>query len=690
MGKTLLRSAKNYTKGYTDIQIKVRQATSNDPWGPSGSLMADISQSTFNHREYVEIMEMVDKRLNDSGKNWRHVFKALTLLDYLLHTGSEAVITYAREHIHVIKTLKEFQYIDDDGKDQGANVRQKCKDITALLADETRLREERQTRADMRGRMTGLDQFPGVRGGASDQSGYYNEDRELQKALEESRRTARQDASRRDTDKEDEELQRALELSEREAIERRMKERDQEQKAPEPVKKDNIIDFFGDLEDSTPANPYAQQQQQQQPQQAGGFDPFAGFGGTDPFAQQQQIQQQLAHQQQQQMHLQQMFQQQQMQQAQFQPQAQQQQANPFGGNPFGGAQMAAPVQAHLTGDNNALARGSGPIDPFASLSSGKPPGNAVGGQSNPFGGNSDPFGSLASSGGQQQQTQASNAFGGLSANNTGGGFGQNVGFQNTGSASLGGFGMGGHQQGLPQHNTGGPLGFGMGGGGMQQQGISQHNTGGPLGGGFGSGGFGGAGGGISQHNTGGGLMGSGGGFGNQGMGISQHNTGNGGFGSPAPNRLVNLDPNSLGASSAFGAPAAKNPFQTSGGSGGKFQWESPKPAGPTLAQLATQNATNTAFGAPMQQQQQPPQQQQPFGTPFGGGGGNAFGQPQQQQQQQQQQQPFGQMGGFGQQQPQQQMGGMPFGQPQQQQQQQQQPFGAPFGQQQQGGAASFF
>ncbi|KAI8910061.1 hypothetical protein DFJ77DRAFT_115460 [Powellomyces hirtus] len=402
LGKTLLRSAKNYTKGYSDIQIKVRQATSNDPWGPSGSLMADISQSTFNHRDYVEIMEMVDKRLNDSGKNWRHVFKALTLLDYLLHTGSEAVITYARENIHVIKTLKEFQFIDDDGKDQGANVRQKCKDITALLADETRLREERQTRADMRGRMTGLDQFPGIRSGGNDQSAFYNEDRELQKALEESRKTARQDESRRTAgDKEEEELQRALELSEKEAIERRMRERDQAaQEQPiggEASKKDNIIDFFGGLDDSTPANPYAQQQQQQQQQQpTTSFDPFAGFGGSDPFAQQQQqFQQQYALQQQQQMQLQQqmaqqqMAQQQMLQQQQMQPQfAAAQGGNPFGGNPFGGnAGGASTIQQQLTGDNNALARGSGPIDPFASLSSGKPNNS----QSNPFGGSPDPF-----------------------------------------------------------------------------------------------------------------------------------------------------------------------------------------------------------------------------------------------------------------------------------------------------------
>ena len=89
-----LRVAKNYTKGYSDTQAKVREATSNDAWGPSGTQMNELAQMTFNqsvHRghprpcppltfimfrnDFVEIMEMLDKRLNDKGKNWRHVFK---------------------------------------------------------------------------------------------------------------------------------------------------------------------------------------------------------------------------------------------------------------------------------------------------------------------------------------------------------------------------------------------------------------------------------------------------------------------------------------------------------------------------------------------------------------------------------------------------------------------------------------
>lgn len=47
-GKGIVRVAKNYTKGYSDVQAKVRDATSNDPWGPSGTQMNELAQLTYN------------------------------------------------------------------------------------------------------------------------------------------------------------------------------------------------------------------------------------------------------------------------------------------------------------------------------------------------------------------------------------------------------------------------------------------------------------------------------------------------------------------------------------------------------------------------------------------------------------------------------------------------------------------
>lgn len=76
-----------------------------------------LSSST----DFYQVMDMLDKRLNDRGKNWRHVLKSLKVLDYCLHEGSELVVTWARKNIYIIKTLREFQHIDEDGRDVGQN-----------------------------------------------------------------------------------------------------------------------------------------------------------------------------------------------------------------------------------------------------------------------------------------------------------------------------------------------------------------------------------------------------------------------------------------------------------------------------------------------------------------------------------------------------------------------------------------
>ncbi|KAL1468161.1 hypothetical protein MTO96_041662 [Rhipicephalus appendiculatus] len=50
-----------------------------------------------------------------------------------------------KENIFAIQTLKDFQHTEDN-KDQGVNVREKSKQLVALLKDDERLRAER-TRA---------------------------------------------------------------------------------------------------------------------------------------------------------------------------------------------------------------------------------------------------------------------------------------------------------------------------------------------------------------------------------------------------------------------------------------------------------------------------------------------------------------------------------------------------------------
>uniref|UniRef100_A0A672RPE8 Epsin 2 n=1 Tax=Sinocyclocheilus grahami TaxID=75366 RepID=A0A672RPE8_SINGR len=150
---TIRRQMKNVVNNYSEPEKKVREATSNDPWGPSSSLMSEIADLTYNVVAFSEIMTMIWKRLNDHGKNWRHVYKALTLLDYLIKTGSERVALQCKENIFAIQTLKDFQYIDRDGKDQGINVREKSKQLVVLLKDDDRLKGERSQALKTKERM---------------------------------------------------------------------------------------------------------------------------------------------------------------------------------------------------------------------------------------------------------------------------------------------------------------------------------------------------------------------------------------------------------------------------------------------------------------------------------------------------------------------------------------------------------
>ncbi|XP_051927061.1 epsin-1-like [Hippocampus zosterae] len=138
----LRRQLKNLVQNYSEAEVKVREATSNDPWGPSSSQMADISDLTYNVVACNEIMTMLWKRLKDD-RNWRHIHKSLTLLEYLLKTGDDRVLLKMKDNIYIVKALTEYRFVEKDGKDQGTNVREKAKVVLVLMEDDDKLKEER-------------------------------------------------------------------------------------------------------------------------------------------------------------------------------------------------------------------------------------------------------------------------------------------------------------------------------------------------------------------------------------------------------------------------------------------------------------------------------------------------------------------------------------------------------------------
>lgn len=177
--------------------------------------------------------------------------------------GSENVVLWGKDNIYLIKTLREFIYIDDDGKDQGHNIRAKAKDITSLLQDDERLRSERKNRSYMASRLQEDEPRPvqPQRTGGSSRSrrpAEEDQDPELKRALEESKRQAERDARKRrgDPGEEEDDLARALKLSEEEEEARRRR-----------LAEESETDLFDDSNDQQQQpqpsyNPYQQQQQQ--------------------------------------------------------------------------------------------------------------------------------------------------------------------------------------------------------------------------------------------------------------------------------------------------------------------------------------------------------------------------------------------------------------------------------------------
>ena len=104
--REMVDKATNLVMNYTETEAKVREATNDDPWGPSGNQMQELASFTFTYEQFPEVMGMLWKRmLQDNRTNWRRTYKSLLLLDYLIKNGSERVVTNAREHIYDLRSM---------------------------------------------------------------------------------------------------------------------------------------------------------------------------------------------------------------------------------------------------------------------------------------------------------------------------------------------------------------------------------------------------------------------------------------------------------------------------------------------------------------------------------------------------------------------------------------------------------
>jgi len=90
-----------------------------EPWGPHGTVLSEIARCTVSPDERVQVLSVLWRRVaEDRPDQWRCVYKALAVLEYLVANGSDAVVEELCNSARRLTGLSSFQYKDNEGKDQ--------------------------------------------------------------------------------------------------------------------------------------------------------------------------------------------------------------------------------------------------------------------------------------------------------------------------------------------------------------------------------------------------------------------------------------------------------------------------------------------------------------------------------------------------------------------------------------------
>ena len=95
--KAAAKQAKYQMAGLTEIEIKTLECTNSDPWGAHGKDLAELARATRNREDMYLIMKTLWHRLDGRDDQWRHVYKALTVMEFLVAQGAEDVTRELRD-----------------------------------------------------------------------------------------------------------------------------------------------------------------------------------------------------------------------------------------------------------------------------------------------------------------------------------------------------------------------------------------------------------------------------------------------------------------------------------------------------------------------------------------------------------------------------------------------------------------
>ena len=139
----------------TPLEKDVTDATSNDNWGVANSALIELARATNDYTNYAVVMKGVWEGIGDKKERWRRIFKSMVLLEYCVKNGSDRCGDEARSELHKIRALEDFKFMEE-GRDKGAGIRDKAKQLVELLSNSELLKAEKAKARESKEKYVGI------------------------------------------------------------------------------------------------------------------------------------------------------------------------------------------------------------------------------------------------------------------------------------------------------------------------------------------------------------------------------------------------------------------------------------------------------------------------------------------------------------------------------------------------------
>lgn len=150
-------------------EMMTEDATNAEEWGPTTKSMAAISNASKNFDDYERVVQVLRARLAlNLTKSWRQIFKALTVMEYLLTHGPVQFVTDFRTDKQRVEELTRFVFIDENLVDRSSALQSKAKQVHLLLVDERFFTLERRRAQAVSKGILGFGSQPADANGGSD------------------------------------------------------------------------------------------------------------------------------------------------------------------------------------------------------------------------------------------------------------------------------------------------------------------------------------------------------------------------------------------------------------------------------------------------------------------------------------------------------------------------------------------